>query len=217
VSSTHDADVKSVVPTRRSVSAICIQPIGVDLVAATAFDTLARKMGLAGVLETLGRETVWLLSFDCEPGRAAGLAAALAENTGIFVNPNTHRHVVVPPTEPIPHGPAQGREPIGAALWSYNDPQVSPVESAVRARMGVTELTAIRRMTMWWPGWVHGGGVSRPAADVVTSLVATRSRKEGLLANPHSEGWYVVESPHTPGMILEAVEEMERGIRPLRT
>jgi hypothetical protein len=194
------------------VSAVCVQPIGVDLVAATAFDTLARKMGHGDTLESLRRETVWLLSFDCESGRAAGLTAELAGNTGIFVNPNTHRHAVVAPADSIPHGPADGRESLGVALWSHDDPQSGPVESAVRVRMGVTELTALRRMTLWWPRMARRNAAAGPAAEAVLSMVATRSRREGLLANPHSEGWYLVESPHTPAMMLDVVEDLERRL-----
>jgi hypothetical protein len=182
----------------------------VDLVAATALDTLARKMGHGDVLESLRREAIWLLSFGCEPSRAAALAAVLAAKTGIFVNPNTHRHVVVAPADAIPHGVGGGREALGVALWSYDDPQAGPVESAVRVRMGVTELTALRRATLWWPRMADGGAGARSAADAVVSMVATRSRKEGLLANPHSEGWYVVESPHTPAMMLDVIEGADK-------
>ena len=193
-----------------SVSAICVRPIGTDLVAATALDTLSRKMGLGDALESLRRETLWLLSFDCERGRAAALTTALAGNTGIFVNPNTHRHVVVEPGEAIPHGRADCMESVAVALWSYDDPQTGPVEAAVKERMKVTELVALRRMTVWWPGIRPEKAGGRRPADVALSLVETRSRKEGLLANPHSEGWYVVESPHTPAMMLDVVEGIER-------
>jgi len=200
-----------------SVSAICIQPIGTDLVAATAFDTLARKMGHADVLGSLRRETLWLLSFDCEPGRATGLTTALAENTGIFVNPNTPRHVVVAPGDSIPHGRADCREALGVALWSYDDPQTGPTEAAVRERMRVAELIALRRLTLWWPGITPQDAPDKRVADVALSMVATRSRTEGLLANPHSEGWYLVESPHTPAMMLDVVEEIEGRLDVIRT
>ena len=209
-------DVRPEASPGRSVSAICIQPIGTDLVAATAFDTLARKMRHGDVLESLRRETVWLLSFDCEAGRAAGLTATLAGSTGIFVNPNTHRHVVVASADSIPHGPTEGREALGVAVWSHDDPQAGPVESAVRERMRVTELTALRRMTLWWPKMARGIAGGKPAVDAVLSMVATRSRTEGLLANPHSEGWYVVESAHTPAMMLDVVEDIERRLDSLR-
>ena len=208
----QNTEVKTGTRTGRSVTAICVQPIGVDLVAATAFDTLARKMGHGDVLESLRRETVWLLSFDCEPGRAAGLTAALAGNTGIFVNPNTHRHGVVAPADSIPHGPADGRESLGVALWSHDDPQAGPVVAAVRERMGVTELSALRRMTLWWPRMARRTAGDGSAAEAVMSMVATRSRREGLLANPHSEGWYIVERPHTPAMMLDVVEDLERKL-----
>lgn len=212
VNTREKATVSPRTSPRASAAAICIQPIGTDLVAATAFDTLARKMGYGEVLESLWRETLWILSFDCEPGMAAGLTASLAENTGIFVNPNTHRHAVVIPGSSIPHGRGDGREALGVVVWSYDDPQTGPVEAAVRERMGVTELTALRRMTLWWPGFLKESMGGRPAADIALSMVATRSRNEGLLANPHYEGWYLVESPHTPAMMLDAVGQVETRV-----
>ncbi len=157
-------DAVPVTPAARSVAAICVQPVGADLVAATAFDTLARKMGHGGVLCSLRRETVWLLSFDCEPGRARELTAALATNTGIFVNPNTHRHAVVAPPDSLPHGTARGREAVGAALWLYDDPEAQPVQAAVRDRMGVTELTSLTRLSLWWFGLAgRAAGARSPA------------------------------------------------------
>ncbi|MBN1504199.1 MAG: hypothetical protein JW952_03965 [Candidatus Eisenbacteria bacterium] len=209
MSTLESRDAGPAIRGKAGVSAICVRPIGTDLVAATAFDTLSRKMGFGNVLESLRRETLWLLSFDCEESRAAELTAALAENTGIFVNPNTHRHVLVPPGRPIPAGRADCLETVAAALWSYDDPQSGPVEAAVRERMKMTELLGLRRMTVWWPGVRGAAERGRRPAEVVLSLVATRSRLEGLLANPHSEGWYLVESPHTPAMMLAAVEEIE--------
>lgn len=208
----QNTELKSGSGPGRSVTAICVQPIGVDLVAATAFDTLARKMGHGNSLESLRRETVWLLSFGCEPARAAALTAALAVNTGIFVNPNTHRHVVVAPADSIPHGVAEGREAVGVGLWTYDDPQVRPIESAVRERTGVTELVTLKKMTLWWPRMWRSEAGERSSTDAILSMVATRSRKEGLLANPHSEGWYLVESPQTPAMMLAVLEDTEKRL-----
>jgi hypothetical protein len=103
------------------------------------------------------------------------------------------------------------------ALWSYDDPQTGPTEAAVRERMRVADLVSLRRLTLWWPGVSTQGARDRSLADVVLSMVATRSRREGLLANPHSEGWYLVESPHTPAMMLDVVEEIEGRLDVIRT
>jgi hypothetical protein len=179
-----------------------------DLVAATALDTLTRKMSYGEELHSLWRETLWILSFDCGPERATSLTAALAGDTGIFVNPNTHRHAVVAPADSIPHGRGAGRENLGVAVWSYDDPQAGPVEAAVRQRMKVAELVALRRLTMWWPG-IAG---TRAGVEIVLSMVATHSRTEGLLANPHCEGWHLVDTPYTPGMMLDVVNNAEAGL-----
>jgi len=194
-----------------SVTAICIRPIGTDLVAASAFDTLVRKMGYNGILASLSREEAWILSLDCDTANAARVTRMLAENTGIFVNPNTHRHTIVSAEEALPFGSAGGRGDVCVVVWSYDDSQVRPTEVAVRDRVGVRELVCLRKMTFWWPGFVESGLEGKNPGDVARSMAVTHSRREGLLSNPHYQGLHVVEGPLTPAELSGAVEKIGRA------
>ncbi len=189
-----------------SVTAIAVQPLGVDLVAASALDTFVRKMNYESVLTALWKEEVWLLSLALEPARASGVTKSLAEGTGVFVNPNTHGHLVVRPDETLPFGPESHRAGPGIAVWAYDDSQVRPTETAVRERVGIRELGGLKRLVLWWPSFLSSGLTSRGARDVALSMVSTKSRTEGLLANPHYQGWYIIEEPLKPSALLKVVE-----------
>ena len=196
-----------------SVTGLCVRPIGSDLVALSALDTLVRKMGYADWLLSLSREELWILSFDLDDGEAGEVTEMLAKRTGIFVNPNTHIHTVVRAGELMPHGIQCGREGLGIAVWPQEDSQVRPVAVAVRERMGVESLKELRRLILWWPRFAQDGGVGgtggRHPSDLAESMVATRSRQEGLLANPHYQRWCIIERGLKPHELLRTIVEIE--------
>jgi hypothetical protein len=239
-----------------SVTAICIRPIGTDLVALSALDTLVRKMGYEGSLLSLWREELWILGFDLEDATASQVTKMLMEKTGIFVNPNTHTHVVVCPDEMVPHGEQCGREELGILVWSREDPQIGPVTVAVRERMGIRNSEELRRLMLWWPRFAEGEGKGgecrgervrneanessegndrneisekdekngmsetrerdcrdwrrgRNVREIATSMIATLSRKEGLLANPHYQCWSMLERCLRPHELLRTISEIE--------
>lgn len=204
-----------------SVTGLCVRPIGSDLVALSALDTLVRKMGYADWLLSLSREELWILSFDLDDGEAGEVTEMLVKRTGIFVNPNTHIHTVVRAGELMPHGIQCGREGLGIAVWPQEDSQVRPVAVAVRERMGVESLKELRRLILWWPRFAQDGGEGRSrtnrgdhrgymsAAQIAESMVATRSRQEGLLANPHYQRWCIIERGLKPHELLRTIVEIE--------
>jgi hypothetical protein len=189
-----------------STTAICIRPIGTDLVALSALDTFVRKMGYDALLLSLRREELWILDFDLDDGRATELTRMLADRTGIFVNPNTHTYVIVCPDELLPHGRQCGREDLATAVWSHEDPQIEPVTVAVRERMGVQNLKTLKRIILWWPRFAEGVSVK----DIASSMVPTYSRKEGLLANPHYQSWHIVERGLTPHELMGTLRQIEK-------
>jgi hypothetical protein len=198
-----------------SVTAVCIRPIGTDLVALSAFDTFVRKMGYEGPLLSLTREELWILDFDLDDTKAIELTRMLVDRTGIFVNPNTHTHVIVCPDEMLPHGRQRGREELAIAVWSREDPQIRPVAVAVTERMGVRSLKSLRRLVLWWPRFAGGEGVEGEMtrkSEIASSMVATYSRKEGLLANPHYQCWSIIEKSSRPRELLATIGEIEERV-----
>jgi len=202
-----------------STTAICIRPIGTDLVALSAFDTFVRKMGYEGLLLSLCREELWILHFDLDDRKAGELTEMLVNKTGIFVNPNTHTNVVVRPNEMLPHGRRSGREDLAIAVWSPEDPQTEPVTVAVKERMGVQNLKALKRLILWWPRFTEGVGGEEDTGsatserEIASSMVATRSRKEGLLANPHYQCWSIIERGFRPQELLVTISETEATVK----
>ncbi|MCX5800672.1 MAG: hypothetical protein NTX17_04725 [Candidatus Eisenbacteria bacterium] len=205
-----------------SVTAVCVRPLGTDLVALSAFDTLVRKMGYADSLVSLSREEVWLLGLDLDDEKASGVTKMLVEETGIFVNPNTHTHTIVRPDEMLPRGRQCGGEELEIAVWSREDPQAGPVATAVRERMRILSLLELRRLSLWRPRFQadegeegkgerdgSDGRKGRNVREIASSMVATRSRKEGLLANPHCQCWIIVEGALKPHELLRTVCEVE--------
>jgi len=192
--------------TGATTTAICARAIGSDLVALSAFDTLVRKMGYKDVLCSLSREELWMLSFELSDTDAGNVTRMLAEKTGVFINPNTHTHVIVLSNETLPHGSRQKREELCIGVWSVEDPQIEPVTIAVRERMGIVSLKALKRLTLWWPRFVT------PTRDIALSMVPTLSRKQGLLANPHYQCWSIIERGLKPGELLRITRDTERGL-----
>ena len=196
---------------------ICIRPIGTDLVAVSAFDTFVRKMGYEGLLLSLCREELWILHFDLDDGKTGELTEMLVNKTGIFVNPNTHTNVVVRPHEMLPHGRRSGREDLAIAVWSLEDPQIEPVTVAVKERMGIQNLKALKRLILWWPHLAEGvggeeyTGSATTKREIASSMVPTYSRKQGLLTNPHYQSWHIVERGVTPHELMRTLLEIEKN------
>lgn len=201
--------VSSEVSKTVTTTAICASPIGSDLVALSAFDTLVRKMGYEDALSSLSREELWILSFELGDIDAGNVTKMLAEKTGIFVNPNTHTHLIVLPNETLPHGARHNREELCIDVWSVEDPQIDPVTVAVRERMGVLSLKVLKRLTRWWPRFAkceRGEG-----REIALSMVPTYSRKQGLLANPHYQCWSIIDRGLRPEELLRTTCEIEQG------
>jgi len=219
-----------------ATTGICASAIGRDLVALSAFDTLVRKMGYKDVLCSLSREELWILSFGLGDTDAGNVTRMLVEKTGVFVNPNTHAYVIILPNETLPLGVQQGREKLCVGVWSIEDPQIHPVTVAVRERLGVMSLKALKRLTLWWPRLVKterdeeiscsessdkmdaaeesSGRYLKTigARDIVLSMVPTHSRKQGLLANPHYQCWTIIDRRLRPEELLRITYDTERGL-----
>ncbi|KPJ60550.1 MAG: hypothetical protein AMJ46_05995 [Latescibacteria bacterium DG_63] len=209
LSDNANTDPRSVEKDEMKVTAICIRSAGSDLVAYSALDTLVRKMSFQDSLVSLWREDVWLLGFATGAQDATETTEMLVERTGVFVNPNRHRHEVIRSEEKLPHGTQRGRGELGIVVWSYEDPEIRPVMVAVRERLGVESLRKARRLTLWWPGFSENLTDPDDRRDVASSMVATLSRAKGLLANPHFQGSFLLEKTCSPAELLGSVTEAE--------
>jgi hypothetical protein len=83
------------------------------------------------------------------------------------------------------------------------------VTVAVKERMGVQNLRALKRLILWWPRFAEGVSVK----EIASSMVATRSRKEGLLANPHYQCWSIIERGFRPQELLVTISETEATVK----
>jgi hypothetical protein len=161
-----------------------------DVTALTAANTLRRRMGFADTLKVLGRTDYYRLSLQAADGLA--LAAELAEQTNLFVNPNKHAFVVRPAREQ-PLGPhaEQGLWLVEALVTDAAGPAAPGLVSALRDRLGYGAAVSEVERGVLWTLYLACSGADE-ARDLAAAIVVTRSRERGLLMNPHFQTWNIL-------------------------
>ncbi|MCD6351752.1 MAG: hypothetical protein J7M26_06505 [Armatimonadetes bacterium] len=154
-----------------------------DVTALTAANTLRRRMGYGEVLEKLDRADYYL--FDIE---AADVDAAcervrdIAEHTTLFVNPNKHVFEV----QPWQAGASLRREGdlyVVHCLVRSLDYDAGPGMVESLHKLGYGEVRGLQTGTLWT---LHLRVREEAAARALAEEIAvTKSRSQGLLANPH--------------------------------
>jgi len=177
----------------------------VDLVRETAWTALTERLGWGGVLTGLERSVLW--RFEGNAGLAGALEREL-ERTSSYYNPNKERRAfletgLLGDGEPLgsgdtlPAGTAKPGSPWRALLWVTDEggerPDLVRSSGARLARDGA-RLDSLHSGTLW--EIELRAGSRNEARGLVAGLAIARSRREGLLLNPHyQEGHLLAMNP----------------------
>ena len=166
---------------------ILVRARGLDPVLVSAEHALRARLGFEGRLARLGRGDLWAVE-ACE-GDAASLVERLVTATGLLVNPNRHRFVWRALGET---GDAAdwGSGSLASGARSRAFILVAPLEARAEEWMitplaralGERAVTRIERMDLWTMDLTDE---EEAAGDAARDAATARSRREGLLANPH--------------------------------
>jgi phosphoribosylformylglycinamidine (FGAM) synthase PurS component len=147
-----------------------------DVAAASALHTIQRRLGHADV-ERLERADVFQVHVEANDEHAAlALVETMTEQTALFMNPNKH-------TVSYRLGEVAS-EAEGGHVYTRQreDAKADLMLDALRAdkRFGQA-VVSVQRGTLWT---IHAGAHGKSIAN---ELACTKSRAEGLFANPHSQ------------------------------
>lgn len=155
-----------------------------DVTALTAANALRRRMGYENVLASLKRADYYRLeAAEADLPAAMALAAELAEQTNLFVNPNKHVYEARPGTRE----PAEAREGRWVTQVLVTDPDDGAAHgmlAALQGRLGYGDrVNGLLRGVLWTLE------LSCESADearrLAGEIAVTRTRSRGLLMNPH--------------------------------
>ncbi|MBN1295160.1 hypothetical protein JXA80_00170 [bacterium] len=157
-----------------------------DAVAATAEYTLVHELACSD-LRRIERKDCWQVELADIPGETAGETMnRLARDTRVFVNPNKHVYEILTPDSLETHriGPGLFRVPV--IVGNREDRKG---ETACRTLAGLygmgRHVVHVASGVLWLLDLAADDiVVARERARMITE---TRSRREGLLANPHSD------------------------------
>ncbi|MCK4548360.1 MAG: hypothetical protein KAW17_13070 [Candidatus Eisenbacteria sp.] len=151
-----------------------------DTTALSAEDVLRRKMGYGDRLGRLRREDWWLFEVDTGDGaRARARVGEWARRCTSLVNPNKHRARVELPREKSGSGSG-----VRVLVRDRDDVRARSMLAFLRYSLGASDLLSLRSGTLWT---VEPGAGEKDPRSLAEGIAATRSRRRGLLANPHAQ------------------------------
>jgi len=168
-----------------------------DVVAITARTTLQRRMGYGQTLRALRREDFWKITADV-PSRedAERLAVELAEKTSVFVNPNKDAYtldVLEPGAHETGKAPTErdGAWDVRVLVTADDDAEASLTLDALQNRLGYGEtIRNVERGTLWT--LTLQARKQADARQLAEEITLTRRVDQGLLVNPHFQGYQVL-------------------------
>lgn len=162
-----------------------------DVTALTARHALQQQLGYGDVLADLRRADWWRLSLAVDSAELAlGLARELAEATPLFVNPNKHTYTL--DTRPPLPKPLPGTMVIGVLTGFHDDATADLTAQALRGRLGYGDRVAAVEHGTLWTLFLREPDAAK-ARVLAERITVSRRRGEGLLANPHSQWWRLVD------------------------
>ncbi|MBN1879627.1 hypothetical protein JW823_05910 [bacterium] len=161
-----------------------------DAIAATASYTLRHDMGYESVLLDAKREDYWSIELDyaVSPGDSVTIMTELAEKTKVFVNPNKHRYAIQPEgtihSAPCPDNPGSFSIPV--VISSFDDRAGTTAMQTLNDLYSVGKNVRSVQSGVLWTLVLKAESLDA-ARRIAEDIAVTRSRTEGLLANPHYE------------------------------
>jgi len=173
-----------------------------DATALTARETLQRGLGYGRAVGDIARSDLWVFRWrgTVEP---RSLLGPLTLDTNLLQNPNKHQvEIAVEDERLTPRGSVW-------VLVSTPGQGQGMEETLVRHRLVRGKIPAVRRARLWELTLEGDPEVRRRLAEEITVV---RSRKQGLLANPHVEDWRVFTEPPSAGGIAGAIAFPEHAV-----
>ncbi len=164
-----------------------------DNIARTAHYSLQNRLGFKS-LQSIQRSDFWEMAFpDKSVEEAEEITNDLATKTSFFVNPNKHDFWIQISDEPMSkHGPQPFPVNVDACVLVC-DLIDGTAEGTFEAIQGICEserLPQSLKRGVWWD--MKFEGVETGAfKDMAEQITLTKSRKEGLLCNPHYQSYQI--------------------------
>lgn len=177
----------------------------VDLVVQTAWMTLTEKLDLGGRLVGLARYSFWQMELE-GPGKERTLAEVdrVVRMDSAFTNQNKHVYLLEVDGGSSAGGLALGKDyPVmeekGDARWTHAvDCLVRELSTAreegyrdrLNTRLEGVKATGVVAGEVW--RMLVRAGSEREAIEMVEGIAVTRSRRQGLLLNPHYQRFEIL-------------------------
>jgi len=153
-----------------------------DLVAITAKQTLTDIMGYKEILINLESSILFELTIALPKGNSFELIKEATEKTTLFFNPNKEYISILGDDEDISEE-FNLREGIGIIARISDIEGTRDLAPILWENFGYREITEVKKYQLWF--LVLNTEDKTKAERLANEILITRSRKEGLLINPH--------------------------------
>jgi phosphoribosylformylglycinamidine (FGAM) synthase PurS component len=153
-----------------------------DLVAITAKQTLTDIMGYKELLNHLESSILFELTIALREGNASELIKEATEKTTLFFNPNKEYILMLNENEDISKA-FNIREGIGIIARISDIEGTKDLAPILWKNFGYKEIKEVKKYQLWY--MILNTDDKTKAERLANEILITRSRKEGLLINPH--------------------------------
>jgi hypothetical protein len=166
-----------------------------DPTALTARESLRGDLGYRERVGDVARSDVFGFLWE-EETDPIGLLDRLCEHTNLLQNPNKHRREI--------RLPGQALTPRGNTwVLVTREEETERVEASLARHGGLAHPPRVRTGTLWE---LDLAGDPEERLHLAEEIAVCRSRRRGLLANPHVERAVVFGEPPAVGAVLSALE-----------
>ncbi len=179
----------------------------VDLVVQTAWMTLTEKLDLGGELVGLARYAFWGMELDGpDSERILADLDRVIRMDSAFTNQNKHVYLLEIEGGPSTGGLALGKDypvmteardmegtfAVDCLIREITTAREEGYRDRLNARLESAQVTGIVAGEVWRV--LVRAGSERDAVEKVEALAVTRSRRQGLLLNPHYQQFEILDS-----------------------
>lgn len=177
----------------------------VDLVVQTAWMTLTEKLDLGGELVGLTRYSYWGMELDgADAGRILEDVDRVIRMDSAFTNQNKHVYLLRVEDGPSAGGLAlekdypimteerdtEGTYAVDCLVREVTKDREEGYRERLNARLESAKVTGLVAGEVW--RIIIRAGSEKEAAEKVEALAVTRSRRQGLLLNPHYQRFEIL-------------------------
>lgn len=156
-----------------------------DLVALTAKRVIIKHIGISQLVD-MQREDWWQIYISGEE-EVENYARDIAEKSSLFVNPNKHTYRLQVAdsrgTKFCATTLMDGLWVVPVGVWHYDDMSSDIIKRTLRERLFYKKVEGVKKGILWTLK-IRGKNRSE-AKKVAEEITLCKSRKRGLLSNPH--------------------------------